>query len=576
MTTSSPPLAAAKRPHAGGDRHAAWVAAGIFLSRVAGLVRQRVFAYYLGSGAVAGVFNAALRIPNLLQNLLGEGVLSSSFIPVYANLLARDEEEEADRVAGAVAGLLAAATAALVLAGMAATPVVVRLITPGLTGEDHALAIRLVRVLFPALGTLVLSAWCLGVLNSHRRFFLSYAAPVVLNGVVVVALVAAGWVTRGEADRLARETRIAGWAAWGYVAGALAQLAVQLPRTLRLLGPRFRPSLDTARASIRTVLYNFAPALLGRGVVQLSAFVDTIYASYVGTRGLAALGYQQILYLLPISLFGMAISASELPAMSSAVGSADAVAAELRSRLDAGLARLAFFVIPSAGAFLLLGDVVAGAFFQTGQQRAADTRYLWLVLMGSTVGLLAATMGRLYASAFYALKDTRTPLRFAVVRLALTAGLAWWSAVRMPDALGIPREIGLVGITATTGLAAWLEYFLLRRALGRRIGRTGLRARTALRLWTSAAVAGAAGLAVKMALTAWRGPMPGVSRQWGGGFLPPPDLHPAIAAIPVLGVYGVLYLALALGTGPGGARAALARVRRPGAPGDDADLVNGR
>src|SRR5512142_1364281 len=534
-TSSSPSAAPAPPAQAGSGRHAFLVAAGIFASRIAGLVRQRVFAHYLGSGAVAGVFNAALRIPNLLQNLLGEGVLSSSFIPVYANLLARGEEEEADRVAGAVAGLLAAVTALLVALGMLFTPAIVRVITPGLSGEDHALAIRLVRVLFPATGTLVLSAWCLGVLNSHRRFFLSYAAPVVLNGIVVAALVAGALAARGEAGPLgALETRIAAWAAWGYVAGAVAQVAVQLPRTMRLLGRTFRFSLDTARASIRTVLHNFVPALVGRGVVQLSAFVDTIYASYVGTRGLAALGYQQILYLLPISLFAMSISASELPAMSSAVGSAEAVAAELRRRVDGGLARLAFFVVPSGAAFLLLGDVVAGALFQTGRQSAADTRYLWLVLMGSTVGMLAATMGRLYASAFYALKDTRTPLWFALARLALTAGLAWWSAVRMPGELGVPREVGLVGITATTGMAAWVEYALLRRALNRRIGATGLPARTAARLWGSAAVAGAVGLGVKAALTAWRGPMPGVAGQWGGGFLPPPRMHPVLSAVPIL------------------------------------------
>jgi putative peptidoglycan lipid II flippase len=539
------------------------VASGIFLSRISGLVRQRIFAHYLGSGAVAGVFNAALRIPNLLQNLLGEGVLSSSFIPVYANLLARGEDDEADRVAGAVGGLLAAVTAVLVVAGMLATPFIVEIITPGLSGADHLLAVRLVRILFPATGILVLSAWCLGVLNSHRRFFLSYAAPVVMNGAVIVALALAAWALRADAgDRLERESRIAAWVAWGYVAGAVAQVAVQLPTALALLGRSFRPSLAAARASVRTVLHNFLPALVGRGVVQLSAFLDTVYASYVGTRGLAALGYQQILYLLPISLFGMAISASELPAMSSAVGSTEAVAAQLRARLEAGLSRLAFFVVPSAAAFLLLGDVVAGAFFQTGRQSAADTRYLWLVLMGSTVGMLAATMGRLYASAFYALKDTRTPLWFALTRLALTAGLAWWSAVRMPGELGVPREAGLVGITATTGLAAWVEYALLRRALGRRIGATGLPTRTSLRLWGSAAVAGAAALAVKMALTAWRGPIPGLEGQWGGGFLQPPRLHPALAAVPILAVYGAVYLGLALGTAPGGARAALARVRR--------------
>jgi putative peptidoglycan lipid II flippase len=536
-----------------GGRHAFLVAAGIFLSRIVGLVRQRVFAHYLGSGVVAGVFSAALRIPNLLQNMLGEGVLSSSFIPVYANLLARGDEEEAERVAGAVAGLLMTATAVLVAGGVLASPWLVDVITPGLSGAEHALATRLVRILFPATGTLVLSAWCLGILNSHRRFFLSYAAPVVNNVAVIAALLLFG----GRTD----EARLGEWVAWGCVAGAALQVAVQLPNVLALLG-RLRPSLSTARESVRTVLRNFAPALVGRGVVQLSAFLDTVYASYVGARGLAVLGYQQTLYLLPISLFGMAVSASELPAMSAAVGSEEAVAATLRSRLDAGLARLAFFVIPSAGAFLLLGDVVAGALFQTGRQSAADTRYLWFVLAGSTVGLLAATMGRLYASAFYALKDTRTPLRFALVRLGLTGALAWWSAVRMPGQLGLPQEVGLVGITATSGLAAWIEYALLRRALNRRIGATGLPGRAFARLWSSALAAGGVALAVKAALVHWRGPAGDLVGQWGGSFLPPPRLYPPLAALPILGVYGAVYLALALATTPGGAAAAVRRLRR--------------
>ncbi len=534
----------------GGGRHTFLVGAGILVSRIAGLVRQRVFAHYLGSGAVAGVFTAALRIPNLLQNMLGEGVLSSSFIPVYAGLLARGEEEEADHVARAALGLLAAAAAAVVGAGVLGAPLLVRILVPGLSGADRALALRLVRILFPATGTLVLSAWCLGVLNSHRRFFLSYAAPVANNLAVIATLLALG----GRVD----EEQLGGWVAWGYLAGALLQLGVQLPSVRALLGA-IRPSLSTAGGPLRTVLRNFAPALVARGVVQLSAFLDTVYASYVGTRGLAVLGYQQLLYLLPISLFGMSVSASELPAMSSATGSPGEIAAQLRARMDAGLARLAFLVVPSAGAFLLLGDVVAGALFQTGRQGPADTRYLWLVLAGSTVGLLAAAMGRLYASAFYALKDTRTPLRFALVRLALTGGLAWWSAVRMPGALGLPVEAGLVGITATTGLAAWIEFLLLRRALTRRIGSTGLAAAALARLWGAALAAGALALGVKAGLVAWLGPMPGLEGQWGGGFLPPPRLAPALAAAPILAVYGVAYLALALGGRPGGIRAALAR-----------------
>ncbi len=219
-SASARPVAAAPAER-GGGRHAFLVGAGILASRLAGLVRQRVFAHYLGSGTVAGVFSAALRIPNLLQNMLGEGILSSSFIPVYANLLARGERDEADRVAGSVLGLLAAATAVLVGLGLLFTPALVVVITPGLSGAEHALAVRLVRVLFPAMGILVMSAWCLGVLNSHRKFFLSYVAPVLWNAAMIAVMVALGSRTTQTSHAEAH--------AGGADAGSNLQFIVQLP-----------------------------------------------------------------------------------------------------------------------------------------------------------------------------------------------------------------------------------------------------------------------------------------------------------------------------------------------------------
>src|SRR5689334_23154410 len=169
-----------ERTGTGAPRRAAGlVAAGILLSRVAGFVRQYVFAHFFGNGAAADAFNAALKIPNLLQNLFGEGVLSASFIPVYAALLGRGDDEEATRVADVVGTLLALAMTALVVVGVVTTPYLIDGIAPGFTGEKREATIRLVRILFPGVGVLVLSSWCLGILNSHRRFFLSYAAPVV-------------------------------------------------------------------------------------------------------------------------------------------------------------------------------------------------------------------------------------------------------------------------------------------------------------------------------------------------------------------------------------------------------------
>ena len=166
-TTNEPQGARRGRP-------ALLVAAGIFGSKIAGLVRQRAIAHYFGIETdAADAWAAGFRIPNFLQNLFGEGALSASFIPVYSSLLGRGESREADRVAGAVASLLALVVSGIVLSGVVATPWLIELIAPGFTGAKRELTISVVRILFPGAGLLVLSAWCLGVLNSHNKFLLS-------------------------------------------------------------------------------------------------------------------------------------------------------------------------------------------------------------------------------------------------------------------------------------------------------------------------------------------------------------------------------------------------------------------
>src|SRR4051794_25188097 len=173
------------------------VATGILFSRILGLIRNRVFAHYLGTSDAADAFNAAFRIPNFLQNLFGEGVLSASFIPVYARLLGRKQDEEARRTAGAVFSLLTLSTSILVLLGVFLTPALIAIIAPGFEGEKRAATIRLVRILFPGAGVLVLSAWCLGVLNSHRRVCPLYATPARWGVSIVLRPPAVGGGARG-------------------------------------------------------------------------------------------------------------------------------------------------------------------------------------------------------------------------------------------------------------------------------------------------------------------------------------------------------------------------------------------
>jgi putative peptidoglycan lipid II flippase len=494
------------------------VASGIFLSRIAGLIRDRVFAHYFGNSDAADAFKAAFRIPNALQNLFGEGVLSASFIPVYAALLARDEDEEARRTAGAVAALLALSTSILVLFGVLATPYLIDAIAPGFSGEKRELTIRIVRILFPGAGLFVFSAWCLGILNSHRRFFLSYTAPVIWNAAMIATLW--GFGARSQFS-------LAIVLSWGSVVGAALMVAIQLPVVLRLL-KGLHLSFAFHLENVRTVVRNFFPVFISRGVVQISAYVDALLASLLPTGAVAALAYAQTLYTLPVSLFGMSVSAAELPAMSGAVGAESEVAEVLRARLNAGLRQIAFFVIPSVAAFLVLGDVIVAAIYQSGRFTHSDANYVWGILAGSTVGLLASTLGRLYSSTYYALKDTRTPLNFAIIRVVLTTVLGYLSAIPLPHALGIDSRWGVAGLTISAGVSSWVEFTLLRRTLNRRIGTTGLSPMYLAKGWCAALVAAGIGRAQLLAVG---------------------HRNPILVAIVVLGPYGVAYFAGAAALG---------------------------
>jgi putative peptidoglycan lipid II flippase len=255
----------------------------------------------------------------------------------------------------------------------------------------------------------------------------------------------------------------------------------------------FRRRWERHRADVMTVVRNFVPVFLGRGVTQLSGFIDTMIASLpiLGTGAQVTLQYSQLLYGLPVSLFGMAVSAAELAAMSSVIGHEDEVKESLRTRLADGMRRIAFFVVPSAVAFVTLGDLLAELVYGGGKFGQEEGRWVWGVLAGAAVGLLATTLGRLYSSAFYALRDTRTPMRFALIRVSTSIVLSVTFAVFGPRLLGIDAKWGVAGITVAAGLAGWIEFTLLRRALTLRLGRVDLPDRTLAILWGAAALSAA-------------------------------------------------------------------------------------
>ena len=506
MTTSTQRKGTASRSHA------FTVSAGILLSRLVGLVRDRAFAHFFGTSDAADAFRQAFRIPNFLQNLFGEGVLSASFIPVYARLRAENRDEEASELAEAIFSLLFLVTSVLVVAGVFAAPWMIYAIAPGFHGAKRDLTIFLVQILFPGAGLLVFSAWCLGILNSHRKFFLSYAAPVIWN----VAIIAAFLWKGGHQS----EEKLAVTIAISSVIGSGLQFAVQLPTVLRFLWP-MRLHLRFRTEQVRTVVRNFFPVFISRGVVQISAYIDSLLVSFLPSGGASALAYAQTLNSLPVSLFGMAISAAELPAMSSALGTQEEIATTLRQRLAAGLQNIAYFVIPSAVAFIVLGDVVVATVYRSGHFGSSDVTFVWTVLAGSGVGLLASTSGRLYSSAFYALRNTRTPLNFALIRVALTLGLGYFFALPLPRLLGIDHRWGVAGLTLSAGMAGWVEFTLLRRALQARIGAVVASVSRVARLWLGALIASACAYGVKRVL---------------------PFHRPELVGLCVLSIFGLGYL----------------------------------
>lgn len=496
------------------------VAAGILLSRITGLIRERIFAQYFGNSLFADAFRGALRLPNVLQNLLGEGTLSAAFIPIYSEFIEQGREEAAGRFAGAVFGLLLGVAAALAVVGIVLAPALVSVFLPGFEGERRAVTVTMVQILFPMTGTLVLSAWALAVLNSHRRFFVSYVAPVFWNAAMIATLVALGARLAGAELAVAL--------AWGAFAGGILQFGFQVPWVIRHLRG-FRPRLSLAAPGVREALANFTPVLAARGVVQISGWVDYLLASLLAVGAVSALGYAQALYMLPISLFGMSVAAAELPELARRRTEATAVLAE---RVARGLERIAFLVVPTVFAYLVLGRVIVAALFQTGDFGADDTLLVYLVLAGYAVGLLATASARLLSSAFYALRDTRTPARIAFLRVAVAAllGLALMFPV---DRVAIGElRLGALGLSAATGVAAWLELALLRRALRAAIGSHG----PGRRALAQAAGAGAAATAV------------GLAALW---LLPP--LHPVALAAGTLLPFGGVYLGFAriLGRGTG-------------------------
>jgi putative peptidoglycan lipid II flippase len=521
---------------------ASWVALGILCSRLFGLVREAVASATIGVGGLGDVFATAFRLPNLLQNLLGEQTLSASFIPIYSRMLGEGREEEAGRFAGAILGLLVAAAATLSLLGVLMAEPLVAVFTPGYlkdaasvavgvaSVDRYPLAVTAVRIVFPMAGILVLSAWSLGILNSHRRFFLPYFAPVVWNGSIITALVMASGLWLAEGSGSIDAGRVVIWACIGAFIGGVLQFLVQIPLVLRLCRG-FRLSFSARVTGVRSALRAFVPLLSARGAAQVSAYFDQFLASLLVAGAVGALRWGGILYILPISLFGLSVAAVELPEMSRSHASSDG--AQIVARMRSALRQIAFLVVPTSVGYLAFGFLIVGLVYRRGRFGIEDNWLTYLVLAGYALGLAATSWSRLLSNVFYSQGETRKPARIAILRVALSAALGsflMFALDRFPVAVvaesvsGERLRLGAVGLAAASGLTAWLELILLRRALLKLLPDAELPVRAAVRM------VGLATVSVPPAALSW----------WLFR-----DFHVGLTAIAVVVCFAAFYLGLA-------------------------------
>ncbi|HEX7069223.1 MAG TPA: lipid II flippase MurJ, partial [Rhodothermales bacterium] len=411
-------------------------------------------------------------------------------------------------------------------------PLLVSVFTPGFEGARRELMIDVVRIFFPMTGVLVLSAWALGILNSHRRFFVPYVAPVLWNVAIMAGLfVAARWVLDGSSETFSTADLnglvLAGCV--GALVGALLQFLVQLPLVVQVMR-EFRFSFSTKAPGVKEALRAFGPVVAGRGVYQLSAYLDLFLASFLIEGALGALRYSQMLYMLPVSLFGLSVAASELPELSRM--RADA-AAELNARINQSMRQMLYLVVPTVFGYLAFGYLAVGALYETGSFGEQAIWLVYLVLGAYSIGLIATTASRLLQNTYYALRDTKTPARIAAIRVLVSAVVAVPAMLLLDDvSIGVvpgvstgtdPLFLGAAGLALGSTAGAWIELVALGRTLRSRLGRFPFPTVRVLRMFGIALIAAVPAALVWYILPPW---------------------HVAIVACVVIGLYGAMYIAI--------------------------------
>jgi len=424
-------------------------------SRVLGVFRDMLKAYFFGTGVAADAFTVAFRIPNMLRAFLAEGTLSASFVPVFNEYLATGRKKESWEVARNAFGILAVVLLVVSALGVLLAPWIVRLIASGFAEVPGkiGLTVTLTRILFPYIFFVGLTALAAGILNSHRHFTTPAIAPAMLN-ISMIAFMGLLCTRIIGGPKM----QIYGLAAGALVGGA-GQLLIQIP-VLRRKGMPLKPGFDFRHPAIGRIFKLMVPGIIGMGVVEINAFVDTYLAALLEPGSVAALEYGNRLVQLPLGVFGVALGTAALPTMSTHAARDETE--KLKRTLDSALRMIVFVMAPATVGLIVMRVPIVRLLFERGRFFGGNSVSLVTsALMFYALGLAAYGAAKSLVAAFYSLQDTKTPVRCSFVAMVANVVLN----------LILMRYLALGGLALATALSSTLNVILLLRFLTKKVGR---------------------------------------------------------------------------------------------------------
>ncbi|HNU06563.1 MAG TPA: murein biosynthesis integral membrane protein MurJ [Pyrinomonadaceae bacterium] len=447
------------------------VSIAVMFSRVLGLVREQVFAFYFGAGFLYDAYQAAFTIPNVLRDLFAEGALSAAFVKVFTDYQIKKGEQEAWRLASMVLNALAVVLSVFVLLGVLLTPYLVSIVASGFSPEKAALTVTMTQIMFPFILLVALAAVAMGVLNTKGVFGVPASASTVFNIVSIIfglgfAYWLAGGTWQGSSDKSMIPSEGAQWAIIGMSIGTLigggAQFLMQVP-SLRKVGFRFSPVLSFADEGVRRIMKLMAPAIIGTSAVQINVLVNLAVVSSID-GGRSWLSYAFRLMQFPIGVFGVAVGTASIPVLSRMAS--EGRLKDFRDTLSSSISLVFLMTVPSACGLIVLGEPIIRLIYERGRFHEADTAMTAYALAGYSIGLTGYAAIKVLSPAFYALDDAKTPMIIALGSIVVNAAASFlfreWLAA---------YGVGHVGVALATSSVALVNFFALALMMRRRISR---------------------------------------------------------------------------------------------------------